>query len=142
MSADVAAEKAAPIRVIIEALTGRPDPGIPQIDDAYPVANRILNALIAAGHMPVPTCGDCGVAAGEPHIPGCDVARCKNCGWQDIGDHDGRCPDDRPSTIWTGRWPGEVEVEEYGPKDLNELAMLAADGRMRWDRDAERWLTS
>lgn len=129
-------EQKTPIRAIVEALVGTPDPSIPQIADAYPVANRILNALIATGHMPVPACGDCGVAAGEPHQPGCDVERCKACGWQAIGCD---CPDDTPSTIWTGRWPGEVEVEEYGIKDLNELAMLAAGGRMRWDRDAERW---
>jgi len=131
-----------PIRVIIEALVGTENPSIPQIDAAYPAANRIFNALVVAGHMPTPTCGDCGVAAGEMHQPGCDVARCKNCGWQDIGAHAGHCPDNRPSTIWTGRWPGEVEVEEYGLKDLNEMASLAAQGLMRWDRDAERWFAT
>ena len=128
-----------PIRVIIEALVETENPSIPQVDAAYLAANRIANALVAAGYMPMPSCGDCDVAAGEPHRPGCDVARCKNCGWQDIGDHAERCPEDRPSTVWTGRWPGEVEVEEYGLRDLNELALLAVQGLMRWDRNAERW---
>lgn len=127
-----------PLRVIIEALTGTPEPSIEQINEAFPATYRILNALVASGHLPAPRCGDCHVDAGQPHTPGCDVARCKECGWQDIGDH--HCPADRPSTIWTGRWPGEIEVEEYGLKDLNELASLCIGRFLRWDRDAERWI--
>lgn len=96
------------------------------------------------------TCGDCGVQPGQPHVPGCDVERCKNCGWQAIGCD---CPSPEGEyastldgtfgewkfTIWTGRWPGKVEVEEYGLRDLNELAELCVQGLMTWDRDAERW---
>lgn len=135
-----------PIRVIVEALAGDPDPSIEQIDALSATGYRILNALISAGHLPVPDCGDCGVAAGQPHSPGCDVELCKNCGWQAIACG---CPgeeDDHtwhkniPSTIWTGRWPGEIEVEEYGLKDLNELASLGRQGLMKWDSAAERWV--
>ncbi len=89
-------------------------------------------------------CRDCGVATGALHDPGCDVERCKMCGWQALscdcfggGVVDGR---DAKSTVWTGRWPGTLEVEEYGLKDLNELTSLCAQGLMRWDRDAERWV--
>jgi hypothetical protein len=80
-------------------------------------------------------CGDCAVAPGQQHQLGCDVARCTACGWQYIGCE---CSLSEPTT-WTGRWPGEVEVEEYGLKDLNELASLAAQGLLHWDSDTERW---
>lgn len=130
-----------PIREVLEVLAGTTEPSIAQIDTHYPVANRICQALIEAGHLPLPDCADCGVTAGQPHTPGCDVARCKLCGWQDVGDH-ASCPDDRPSTIWTGRWPGELEVEEYGLADLNELESLTRAGFLCWDRDDERWFRS
>lgn len=29
-----------------------------------------------------PVCGDCGVAEGQFHVPGCDIERCPRCGAQ------------------------------------------------------------
>lgn len=133
-------EKKSSARVIIETLAGTDKPTFDQISAHYDLAVSIVSALITEGHLPADLCGDCAVAPGQPHQPGCDVARCKLCGWQDIGDHSGDCSEDRPSTIWTGTWPGRAEVEEYKLKDLNELASLAAQGLMKWDVSAERWV--
>jgi hypothetical protein len=80
-------------------------------------------------------CPDCGAPKGQAHSPGCDVERCLECGWQAIGCD---CPDDTPSTKWTGRWPGEVEVEEGLATDLNDLALKHARGELVWDPDGER----
>lgn len=96
-------------------------------------------------------CGDCGVIPGELHKPGCDVERCKLCGWQAIGCD---CPSpegeyastlegtfgDWKSTIWTGEWPGRREQQEYGYPDLNDLAVACARGELRWDSEQERWI--
>jgi hypothetical protein len=79
-------------------------------------------------------CGDCGATPGQSHLPGCDVARCKNCGWQALS-----CDCEAEHTVWTGQWPGQAEVTEYGLTDLNELASMAAQGLLHWDREAERW---
>ncbi len=88
----------------------------------------------------LPRCHDCAAAPCTPHEPGCDVERCIRCGWQAINcDCNNRDTTEFPPTIWTGRWPGLVEVEEYGLRDLNELAILCARGVFTWDSDAERW---
>lgn len=83
-------------------------------------------------------CGDCGVQPGQPHVDGCDVARCTLCGWQRISceheDEEGGW-----GQVWTGRWPGDAEVEALGLTDLNELASLSRSGLLRWDREAQRW---
>ena len=86
-------------------------------------------------------CGDCGARPDEHHVPGCDVERCKLCGWQAI-DCDCRDPEGEQdiSTTWTGLWPGEAERREYGYRDLNELAVACARGELTWDRDKERWV--
>jgi hypothetical protein len=57
-------------------------------------------------------CHDCGVSPGEPHIFGCDVARCPICGGQKIScSCQGEiCGEE----IWTGLWPGAIECYEYG----------------------------
>ena len=60
---------------------------------------------------PQPQCPDCDVMIGEPHVDGCDVARCLVTGLQRLSceaDHD--CGTD----TWTGRWPGETDCERLG----------------------------
>ena len=126
-------------------------------------------------------CNDCGASVGEPHGHGCDVARCMWTGQQriqcggslaaaccavlrtagredlaaDLAYHLGL---DDPNhdcgkDIWTGRWPGEAEAEEFGwfvrwgppwiecgpdhPDALPNLNRLAVDAT--WDREAKRW---
>lgn len=100
-------------------------------------------------------CPDCSVHPGEEHDDGCDVARCLFSGTQRLscrGVHlHGR-------DVWSGRWPGEAECEEFGwwayfvpngnpswrpcepgfpgaVPDLNRLAVEA-----RWDATARRWV--
>lgn len=77
-------------------------------------------------------CPDCGVAVGEPHTPGCDVARCLECGYQAIG-HSGH---DKGDDVWIGRWPGDAECDEYGVSlnDLNDM------GGFTWSREQRRWV--
>ena len=96
-------------------------------------------------------CGDCGARPGNLHVSGCDVERCKVCGWQAIGCD---CPSpqgeyastlegtfgDWKSTIWTGLWPGYAEMKEYGYADLNDLATACARGELTWDSERERWV--
>ena len=53
------------------------------------------------------SCYDCGVKPGEPHIPGCDVARCTECGMQELS-----CEHEAPMEVWTGLWPGVKECYE------------------------------
>lgn len=100
-------------------------------------------------------CPDCGAEPGVAHHDGCDVARCLETGRQRLGcgeDHDcGRA-------VWTGRWPGEVECEEFGwwayfvpngdpswvrcgpehPDAVHDLNRLVLEAR--WDRAAIRWV--
>jgi primosomal protein N' len=102
------------------------------------------------------TCPDCGVNPGELHEDNCDVARCKNCGWQLLF-HD-NC-DDPENTTWTGEWPGVAECKEFdlwsyfGPpwivckadhpqavEDLNTLLVMAVKGEVIWDRGKERFV--
>ena len=53
-------------------------------------------------------CNDCGVATGEVHEVGCDVARCINCGAQALSCDCGNSEED----VWTGLWPGLKECYE------------------------------
>jgi hypothetical protein len=100
----------------------------------------------ATGQEGLPSCPDCGVAPGSLHVPGCDVERCKQCGWQalscgceavSVGDVDSK------STSWTGLWPGVVECRQYGlmlgdgTEDLNAVGVGPG---WSWDRDRERWV--
>lgn len=88
-------------------------------------------------HPPARACPDCGTDAGLPHVDGCDVARCTACGWQRIGcDHEDS--DVGWGEVWSGRWPGDAEVEEGLAPDLNELAMRAMRGEVAWN--GSRWI--
>jgi hypothetical protein len=99
-------------------------------------------------HEPVETCWDCGAKVGEPCLDLCDVACCLVTGRQRLScgeDHDcGRY-------VFTGWWPGVRECREFGwyidnvpgfdgpTEDLNRLAIAAAYGEIRWDREAQRY---
>lgn len=73
------------------------------------------------------SCNDCGAPVGEPHSPGCDVARCLVTGGQRIscegGDGLGHAVEVMPGCfevrdcghqVWSGAWPGVAECEELG----------------------------
>jgi len=123
-------------------------------------------------------CPDCAAPTGTPHADGCDVARCLHSGGQRLmcqmlggtpviqeidGEptigaiHDGH---DCGADVWTGRWPGEAECEEFGwwsvfygfdkiggtgwlrcgpdtPEAVPDLTRLHTEGE--WDREAQRW---
>jgi hypothetical protein len=104
----------------------------------------------------LPACHDCGVRPGQAHVPGCDVARCLFTGLQQLScpghfleyarfplddGWTGFAPADCGHDVWTGRWPGEAECEEYGLMiapgipDLNRL-ILECD----WDPGQRRWV--
>lgn len=104
-------------------------------------------------------CRDCGALPGQAHEDECDVARCLATGRQRLmcdgpAAHPGR---DCGHDVWTGRWPGEAECEEFGwwvqnhiaeglgwvpcapdapgaQPDVNRLVREA-----EWDPDACRW---
>lgn len=122
-------------------------------------------------------CSDCAAEPGEVHDVGCDVARCLTYGtqriqcqpgarmvvrgilpnggvdvdWEEDGHDCGR-------DVWSGRWPGVAECEEFGwfavfvpngnpswrpvpagisgaVPDLNRLAVEAT-----WDAEQRRWV--
>ena len=105
-------------------------------------------------------CPRCHTQPGCLHFPGCSVEQCPYCGHQLLscccdGLGIGEVPaDDR--LPWTGRWPGEVECEEFGwfaeavpggwkpvdgkpgPKAIPDLNRLRAEAR--WDRKHKRFV--
>lgn len=84
-------------------------------------------------------CPDCQVEPGRSHEDGCDVARCTDCGWQRIGCLHVTTPIGW-GEVWTGRWPGEVEVEAGLARNLNDLALKAGRGALVWSRQGQRWV--
>lgn len=129
----------------------------PSLADAYP---RTLPAGDFHGRSCPecrPDCGDCAAKPGEPHSPGCDVARCLATGGQRLScDRDHESGDlDCGREIWSGTWPGEADCIRFGwyskftddgwvrcgpddpdgGPDLNRLY----GGEARWDREALRW---
>lgn len=91
-------------------------------------------------------CPDCGVMPGVCHEDGCDVARCAWTGLQRLACQVlWREGDDCGHDLWTGRWPGELECEEYGWFTVDEvtgyvlydLTRLARE--CRWSVEGQRW---
>lgn len=92
-------------------------------------------------------CPDCGVAIGDRHEPGCDVARCVGCGAQTLSHHafgDAECEVTAwPMQTWTGEWPGEAECREWGisgPTALDNLNHLIRSGIAHWSSEQERYV--
>jgi hypothetical protein len=122
-------------------------------------------------------CTDCQAGPGEEHGDGCDVARCLAYGTQRLQCGDGKrlvvyglhpwgSPivdyvtdgHDCGRDVWTGRWPGEAECEEYGlwavfvpdgdpswqpvpagtPGAVPDLNRLLSQGR--WDAGRRSWV--
>ncbi|SDH66854.1 hypothetical protein SAMN05421505_12010 [Sinosporangium album] len=113
-----------------------------------PSTVQVMIGIISRAHqagragMPrtVPTtgphpCPSCGAAPGQLHGWGCSTARCPECGQQALS-----CEDHTNSrAVWSGRFPGEVEVEIYGLEDLNDLGRRAERGEFVWDRATQLW---
>ena|GEM_PF-3008169 len=106
-------------------------------------------------------CHDCAVEPGQPHLDGCDVARCLATGRQRLDCDCGQCGKD----VWTGEWPGLAECREYGfwcywhgpewpdasprgrgwvrceadhPKAREDLNRLHSE--CRWDKSSGKWV--
>jgi hypothetical protein len=83
------------------------------------------------------TCPDCGVPAETAHEDGCDVARCTLDGMQRLN-HDHPNPAEGWGQVWTGLWPGDVEIAEGLATDHNDLIMKGVRGDLRWN--GQRWV--
>ncbi|SFO04764.1 hypothetical protein [Amycolatopsis rubida] len=95
------------------------------------------HATDTEGTPPEPLCPDCEVGIGQYHLEGCDLARCLANGRQRLA-HDPSCG--CPQDVWTGRWPGEAECEEFGwmiGPGLHDILRLYATAV--WDPDTLRW---
>jgi len=55
-------------------------------------------------------CPDCYVLPGQPHLDGCDVEQCQQCGSQRL-----TCKHPGPNAIWTGEMPWTKSA--FDPQD-------------------------
>lgn len=94
------------------------------------------DVLVSVQIAPPWNCPDCGVRVGDRHRDGCDVGRCPACGWQAL-----MCDEHLTAgtQVWTGRWPGSVEVERGLAEDLNGLVLRAVAGDLVWDVETQMW---
>ena len=107
--------------------------------------------------IPTYRCPECCVTIGMPHVNGCDVERCPECGRQKIScDCDVQNSSTLPAIVWSGFWPGELECFEYGlfcvfkngsgwvkcaadfPGASADINTLFSCGH--WDKKALRWV--
>jgi hypothetical protein len=80
-------------------------------------------------------CHDCGVAPGERHLEGCDVARCTSCGGQRLGCD---CKDGQPD-VWTGVWPGIKECYEQKLICYDTCLYPSTNTEIGWSFDLNEW---
>lgn len=99
-------------------------------------------------------CPDCGAAIDQPHVRGCDVERCPECGRQRLGCG---CKTKRPPLPWSGEWPGVLEARAFGfwcteptlgagfrrvpagtPGAVEDLTRVMV--ACVWDPDARQWV--
>jgi hypothetical protein len=106
--------------------------------------------------MTTDNCPDCAVTPGQPHVAGCDIARCLTDGGQRLS-CDGR-GHDCGQDVWTGEWPGDAECRGFGwwvqdrcaeglgwvpcspdaPGATEDLNRLSRDAR--WSPEQARWV--
>lgn len=66
--------------------------------------------MSSATQIPTYRCPGCGVTIGNPHINGCDVEHCPECGRQKIScDCYFQDSSTLPAIVWSGFWVGEIE---------------------------------
>jgi hypothetical protein len=84
---------------------------------------------IRLSHTAVRNCGDCGVAPGSTHHPGCDMERCGVCGGQAVLCGCEGYWENRNDNRWIGLAPGYIECFK-----LNWLCRdMTRDGRVVTD---------
>jgi hypothetical protein len=107
----------------------------------------------------VSNCYGCGAQPGQTHKGGCDVARCRNSGYQYIScdlaevDEEGEyLPDELAShhcfpDVWDGEWPGTKQCREFGwyttVKDFRGEFVCPDYSRLLltcdWNIEMQRW---
>jgi hypothetical protein len=92
-------------------------------------SKELLDKLLS--ERPIRPCPDCSVKPGKPHKPGCDVARCTNCGGQAISCD---CPNDvGAGDVWNGLWPGTKECYEKGYVAIWRGGGITPEGYLTFD---------
>lgn len=85
-------------------------------------------------------CHDCGVEAGESHVPGCDSELCQECGGQKITCE---CDEtDRPRIPHQDKSKKEQAAREFGfwDEETDEPDFASVRLRCEWDADAQKWV--